>query len=100
MMTRFAATGPVRLGAGLILALLLVDVLSPSVARAGCGDPLPTVRVAASQAEPTPMPPAPREPCTGPHSSRPPDQPPLAPASVTVTLPDLQPRRVDARAHD
>jgi hypothetical protein len=100
MMKRHAATWPARLGAGLILALLLVDVLSPSVAQAGCGDHLRTVRVGAPQAEPTPMPLAPGGPCTGPNCSRDPEHLPLAPAAVKVTLPDLDARLSEPPTHD
>ena len=99
-MKRLAATWPARLGAGLILALLLVDVLSPSVARAGCGDHLRAVRVGAPQAEPSPMPATPGEPCTGPNCSRAPEHLPLAPASVKVTLPDLDARLCEPPARD
>jgi hypothetical protein len=100
MMKRLAATWPARLGAGLILALLLADVLSPSVAQAGCGDHLRAVRVGASQAEPSPTPAAPGEPCNGPNCSRAPEQLPLAPASVKVTLPDLEARLSEPPTHD
>jgi hypothetical protein len=98
-MKRHAATWPARLGAGLILALLLADVLAPSVAQAGCGDHLRAVRVGASRTE-QPMPPAPGEPCNGPNCSRAPEQSPLAPASVKATLPDLDARLSESPTRD
>jgi hypothetical protein len=100
MLKRLAATWPARLGTGLILALLLGDVLSPSAAHAGCGDHLRAVRVGAPQAEPSPLPAAPGEPCTGPNCSRAPQHPPLTPASVKVTLPDLEARLSEPPAGD
>src|SRR4051812_24309421 len=98
-MKRHAATCPVRLGAGLILALLLADVLAPSVAQAGCGDHLRAVRVGASRTE-QPMPTAPGEPCNGPDCSRAPEQPPLAPASAKASLPDLDARMSEPPTQD
>ena len=98
-MTRHVATWPVRLGAGLILALLLADVFAPSVAQAGCGDHLRAVRVGAPQTE-QPIPAAPAEPCNGPECSRGSEQPPLAPASAKVSLPDHEARLVEAPTHD
>src|SRR5262249_9567491 len=95
MMKRLAATWPFRLGAGRILALLLVDVLSPSAAQAGCGDHLKAVRVGAPQTEPVSLPTTPGEPCTGPNCSGAPEQSPLVPASVKVILPDLKARLSD-----
>ena len=99
-MKRHAATWPVRLGAGLILALLLADVLAPSVAQAGCGDHLRAVRVGASQTEPSETPAAPGEPCAGPNCSRTPEQPPLAPASAKASLPDLDARLSEPPTRD
>jgi hypothetical protein len=99
-MKRHAATWPVRLGAGLILALLLTDVLAPSVAQAGCGDHLRTVRAGESQAESTPLPPAPGEPCNGPNCSSAPERQPLAPASAKVSLPDHEACLREAPTHD
>ena len=99
MKKRLAATWPARLGAGLILALLLADVLAPSVAQAGCGDHLRAVRVGAPQAE-QPIPAAPGVPCTGPNCSGAPERQPLAPAATKVSLPDHDARLVEPPTHD
>jgi hypothetical protein len=86
-MTRFVASSPVRLGVGLILALLVGDVLSPSQARAGCGNHLVVVLDEGGTGDsPLPFPPG---PCTGPNCSRS-EELPLAPAAANPTLTRLK----------
>lgn len=85
-MARLATTWA-RLGTGLFLALLLGDVLSPSVAQATCGDYVHTSSEANQQKPIHPT--EPFAPCTGPTCSRP-DNTPLAPLSVKFSLPRFE----------
>lgn len=84
-MKRRAASWMVRVGAGLVLALLLGDFASPSAARADCGDHQTARRVGAGPTKPLPSPLPPT--CTGPSCSRPRNEP-FAPAPTKIASPD------------
>jgi hypothetical protein len=98
-MTRFAATWPARLGAGLFLALLLWDFASPPAAHASCGDHLVAHPVdspiAAPPADRSPSPPA---PCDGPSCSNS-KQPPMTAVTVKVTVPEVAARLAEPAGH-
>jgi hypothetical protein len=97
-MKRLDAANLVRLCAGLIVALVLGDVVSPSAAQAGCGDHVRMNREgAANNLDPHPATPA--SPCHGIFCSQQPDPTPLAPATPRLIVPDVWDRLAEQNAN-
>jgi hypothetical protein len=88
-MTQLGPRCLARLAVGLLVALLLGELLSPSAARAGCGDHVQIPRALVVPIDdPADLPAHPAAPCTGAACSLP-EQIPLAPVAPSPTLTDL-----------